>query len=63
MFSKAEIRDISNELFCYGNDSAQSNEMSVEATDNGFEIDLGNRKELWLNKKRVKERDALKRLD
>ena len=44
MFSKAEIRDISNELFCYGNDSAQSNEMSLESTDNGFEIDLGKSK-------------------
>ena len=60
VFSKAEIRDISDELFCYGNDSAQSNEMSVEATDNGFEIDLGNRKELWLKKKESKKEMHLK---
>jgi hypothetical protein len=60
VFSKAEIKNISNELFCYGNDSAQKNGMRLTALDNGFEIDLGNRKELWLNKKESKKGMQLK---
>tara|TARA_B100000674_G_scaffold274926_1_gene227066 strand:+ start:783 stop:1553 length:771 start_codon:yes stop_codon:yes gene_type:complete len=60
VFSKAEIKDISNELFCYGNDSAQNKHMSVQAIDNGLEIHLGNRKELWLNKKESKKEMDIK---
>ena len=51
VFSKAEIRDLSSELFCYGIDRAGNSFMDIKTLDNGLEIDLGNRKELWLNEK------------
>ncbi len=51
VFSKAEIRDLSNELFCHGIDCVGNSIMDIKTLDNGLEIDLGNRKELWLNEK------------
>ena len=35
VFSKAEVRDISNELFCHGIDIAESSFMHVKPFDNG----------------------------
>ena len=60
VFSKAEIRDISDELFCHGVDVAESSYMNVKPLGNGLEIDLGNRKELWLNEKQSNEEMCLK---
>ena len=60
VFSKAEVKDISNELFCHGIDVAKSNFMHVKPLDNGLEIDLGNRRELWLSEKKSNEEICLK---
>ena len=60
VFSKAEVKDISNELFCHGIDVAKSSFMHVKLVESGFEIDLGNRKELWLNEKQSNEEMCLK---
>ena len=60
VFSRAEIRDISDELFCHGVDVAESSFMHVKSLESGFEIDLGNRKELWLNEKQSNEEMCLK---
>ena len=60
VFSKAEVKDISNELFCHGIDVTKSSFMHVKPLDNGLEIDLGNRRELWLSEKKSNEEICLK---
>ena len=61
VFSKAEIRDISDKFFCHGIVFLENNSfMNVKPLENGLEIDLGNRKELWLNEREPKEGMCLK---
>ena len=60
VMQKAEIRDISNELFCHGIDVTENSFMHVKTLDNGLEIDLGNRRELWLDEKKSNEEMCLK---
>ena len=60
VFSKTEIEDISNKLFCYGVDLSQNALKHVEVLGNGLAIDLGNRREIWLNKEESQKGMCLK---
>ena len=60
VFSKAEIKDISDELFCHGIGVAESSFLHVKPLDKGLEIDLGNRRELWLCEKKSNGEMCLK---
>ena len=59
VFSKAELADISENLYCYGSldpESTPGESPYPMKTDNGaITIDLGNRRELWRNSKQTAE--------
>ena len=48
IFSKADLKNKSDEMICYGSADPDSNSWTVKSLSNGFEIGLVNRKELWL---------------